>query len=78
MAKQKDHIGDTKKMMTAVEYLIDELIEIDELTPLGLKVLEKAKQMEKEQIIKAANFLPHDEQNEIKTAEQYYNAKYCL
>ena len=31
---------------------------------------------EKEQIIAAGNFLPHDEQNEIKTPEQYYNQTY--
>ena len=31
---------------------------------------------EKEQIIAACNFLPHDEQNEIKTPEEYYNKTY--
>ena len=31
---------------------------------------------EKEQIIAAGNFLPHDEQNEIKTPEDYYNQTY--
>ena len=30
-------------------------------------------ELEKEQIIAAGNFLPHDEQNEIKTPEEYYN-----
>ena len=31
---------------------------------------------EKEQIIAAGNFLSHDEQNEIKTPEDYYNQTY--
>ncbi len=31
---------------------------------------------EKEQIIKAANFLPYDEQNVIKSGEDYYNENY--
>lgn len=39
-------------------------------------LLEEAKRLEKEQIIAAGNFLPHDEQNEIKTPEEYYNQTY--
>ena len=39
---------------------------------MALEYLEK----EKEQIIAAGNFLPHDEQNEIKTPEEYYNQTY--
>ena len=35
-----------------------------------------AVEKEKRQIIDAANFLPHDEQNELKTAEDYYNETY--
>ena len=38
----------------------------------AIELLEK----EKEQIIAAGNFLPHDEQNEIKTPEEYYNQTY--
>ena len=39
---------------------------------MAIEYLEK----EKEQIIAAGNFLPHDEQNEIKTPEEYYNQTY--
>jgi hypothetical protein len=35
-----------------------------------------AVEKEKRQIIDAANFLPHDEQNELKTAEDYYEENY--
>ena len=35
-----------------------------------------AVEKEKQQIIDAANFLPHDEQNELKTAEDYYEENY--
>jgi len=38
--------------------------------------IEKANKMFEEQIIEAANFLPHDEQNNIKTSEQYYRENY--
>ena len=64
---------------TAVEYLIDELIEMDELTPLGLKVLEKAKQMEKDQIVNTylnacKALTPYGYYK--NSAEQYYNETY--
>jgi len=39
-------------------------------------VIPALKEKEKEQIIAAGNFLPHDEQNEIKTPEEYYNKTY--
>ena len=41
-----------------------------------LTIVEYLIEKEKEQIIAAGNFLPHDEQNEIKTPEQYYNQTY--
>ena len=40
------------------------------------KIIKEALIKEKEQIIAAGNFLPHDEQNEIKTPEEYYNQTY--
>ena len=41
-----------------------------------LKEIEPYLEKEKEQIIAAGNFLPHDEQNEIKTPKEYYNQTY--
>lgn len=40
------------------------------------EMFDKLLDLEKEQIIAAGNFLPHDEQNEIKTPEEYYNQTY--
>jgi hypothetical protein len=55
---------------TAVQWMARVFgIEIDYKTEI-------AEKMEKEQIIEAANFLPFDEQNDIKTGEQYYNETY--
>ena len=63
-------------MKTAMQ----ELIELIEKGETRLDLIENHKQIwlekEKEQIIAAGNFLPHDEQNEIKTPEQYYNQTY--
>jgi hypothetical protein len=61
---------------TAVEWLYEHIL----LTPLDIrsinKCLEQAKEMEKEQIIKAYNtsFLLRDKP--YSTAEQYYNETY--
>ena len=75
-------------MKTALQELIDRLDKIQKqldkennlvmssalyaAKSMALEYLEK----EKEQIIAAGNFLPHDEQNEIKTPEEYYNQTY--
>ena len=64
-------------MKTAMQELI-EYIESNEIVynkDLILK-LKELLEKEKEQIIAAGNFLPHDEQNEIKTPEEYYNQTY--
>jgi len=66
-------------MKTALKELIEwlkqyegQMISADQAILKAYKLLEK----EKKQIIAAGNFLPHDEQNEIKTPEEYYNQTY--
>jgi len=59
---------------TAVEWLVEKLTNghyLDE--GMKQKVIEQAKEMEKEQIIKAFNQSWHDRMNPYKTAEKYYN-----
>jgi hypothetical protein len=59
---------------TAVEWLVEELTRQNMFMHLFAKEIEQAKEMEKEQIIKAINF--GDERGKIttyKSAEQYYN-----
>ena len=59
---------------TAVEWLVEKLTNghyLDE--GMKQKVIEQAKAMEKEQIIKAFNQSWHDRMNPYKTAEKYYN-----
>lgn len=64
--QQKDHIGDTNKMVTAVEWLVEQLRQLafNQKTHLGMgdvrvtqglldELHEQAKAMEKEQIINA-------------------------
>lgn len=65
-------------MKTALQELIDELEEIKGYKYGGLviRLIKNKLEKEKEQIIAAGNFLPHDEQNEIKTPEEYYNQTY--
>lgn len=63
MQKQTDHIGDTNKMVTAVEWLIEQLPLVQRE---GLRdICEQAKQMEKEQIIQAVN---NTSENNVKYA----------
>ena len=67
-------------MKTAMQELIEFIeLNIDDNDFIKHQVLEEADEAlekEKEQIIAAGNFLPHDEQNEIKTPEEYYNQTY--
>ena len=56
---------------TAVEWLIEQCPRIE--TIVAYNILEQAKAMEKEQIIKAFNQSWHDRMNPYKTAEKYYN-----
>lgn len=68
-------------MKTAVEYLVDEFKEKltgDNLPDWVVKIIDKAKEMEKEHIIEAYwNGTIDLEKNEaLKIAEQYYNETY--
>ena len=79
MAQQTEHIGETNKTMTAVEWLEDNLIG----NPFHEKdfahnvyVFKQAKAMEKEQRIKDYNAGYNDAQcNHINDAENYVNEK---
>lgn len=88
MAQQTDdHIGDTNKMVTAVEWLKDRLkktYDKEGKLPLAytLHLVEQAKQIEKEQIGKAwdsgdyAYFYSKETGREFENGEQYYNETY--
>jgi hypothetical protein len=81
MAQQTDHIVDTNKMMTAVEWFMEK---IGERQPNGMYVIdtledvqnvfEQAKAMEKEQIITAR--WVGDYSCDLIKAEQYYKETY--
>ena len=64
------------KKMTAVEWLVDELILQNKLLYKDYKCIEKALAMEKEQIIDAyaQGFIESERMD--KGAEQYYNETY--
>jgi peptidyl-tRNA hydrolase len=86
MAQQTDHIGDTNKMVTAVEWLYEKIQDkmyiqygySDGVRKIVIpieKVFEfiaKAKQMEKEQIINALDLGRRDIDYPMN-GEQYYN-----
>lgn len=66
-------------MKTAMQELLSEMSHPnwDRLSfDARYEMFDKLLDLEKEQIIAAGNFLPHDEQNEIKTPEEYYNQTY--
>lgn len=66
-------------MKTAMQELLSEMSHPnwDRLSfDARYEMFDKLLDLEKEQIIAAGNFLPHDEQNEIKTPEEYYNQNY--
>ena len=80
MAQQTKH-------MTAVEWLIEQLIEQDrQLNPNSFtiqiyfeaskNIIEQAKQMEKEQTVDAYGGVVVDDNGNIMTGEQYYNETY--
>ena len=78
MARQTNHIGDTNKMVTAVEWLIEK--QLDAGYGLPKEWREQAKAMEKEQIIDAwlggEKGISIGEKKFVGLAEQYYNEKY--
>ena len=64
------------KQQTAVEWLIEQLIPKDQHEGI-MDIIEEAKQMEKEQIIKAVDSNFSYDNNEYPTlGEQYYNETY--
>ena len=67
-----------KKMKTPVQELIEVMKERIPFFQYSVYQddFDWAIENEKKHIIDAANFLPHDEQNEIKTAEEYYEQTY--
>ena len=61
---------------TAIEWLIDQLIPKDQHEGI-MDIIEQAKEMEKEQIMDAANkLLYHSTGPSDTAAEQYYNETY--
>jgi hypothetical protein len=86
---KQDHIVDTNKMVTAVEWLVEQLENVD-YNPLEKggydtakkRIIEQAKEMEKEQIAKAWNdgdyayFYSKETGREFDNGEQYYNETY--
>ena len=73
-----DHIVDTKKKVTAVEWLFIQLYLRFEMKGDGRemdKVLEQAKAMEKEQIINAFDI---GSQDENRIGKEYYDDLYSL
>lgn len=60
---------------TAVEWLVEQLKENNMLTfDEWIEIVEQAKEMEKEQIIKAASWTPEDGLSILsELADQYYN-----
>lgn len=76
MAQQTEHIGDTNKMVTAVDWFYQRILAND-----IKEVFEQAKAMEKEQIMKAVDRgydegCKFPEDMTLKSAEQYYNETY--
>jgi truncated hemoglobin YjbI len=70
MAQQTDHIGDTNKMITAVEWFYQRILAEDIKT-----VFEQAKAMEKEQILNACyqfSDYPFNKGDHL----EYYNETY--
>jgi len=84
--KQTDHIVDTTKMVTAVEWLIEQIEGTDSkiARAIGLKkyneIVRQAKAMEKEQIIDSFGVGCQVEATRLigyhQMAEQYYNETY--
>ena len=70
MAQQTDHIDNTNKMVTAVEWLIKKY---HDFGTLYYEDLTKAKQMEKEQIIDSYIMGSYDMAAKEFNPEKYYN-----
>lgn len=75
--KKQDHIGDTNKMVTAVEWLFNDYVNKGVIT---IEAIEQAKAMEKEQIVEftknaVRKILDEDRANPFNL-EQYYKETY--
>ena len=68
-----------EKKQTAVEFFWNEISDVlpfsvDSITAIKIyEIIQQAKEMEKEQIIKAYNQSWHDRMKPYKTADNYYN-----
>ena len=76
MAQQTDHIGEVNKMVTAVEWLIEKML--DNGIGICKEWREQAKQMEKEQIVDAHMYSSGNSSmvEAEYLAEKYYNETY--
>ena len=68
---QGNHVGDINKMITAVEWIVEQLQAPCRGIPSH--IIDKAKEMEKKQIIDAYDTFVLDDNSNFMTAEKYYN-----
>jgi len=79
---KQDHIGEANKMVTAVEWLIDELIKNHGIQANLYSEFEQAKEMEKEEIAKAfdqgviAEFTHQVSGAPETSGQEYFNQTY--
>jgi len=67
--KLENHIGDVNKNVTAVEWLEQEFIALQKYGVNEFGLFEKAKEMEKEQLIKSIDYC----RDKYIDSENYYN-----
>jgi hypothetical protein len=68
---KQDHIGEANKMVTAVEWLIDELIKNHGIQANLYSEFEQAKEMEKERMIGFASWLAKSEWMSIWVVDKW-------
>ena len=71
--KEQDHIVDTNKMVTAVEWLFNNYVDKGVIT---IEAIEQALEMEKQQIIRAHFDAQPFNATMLNNAEQYYKETY--
>jgi hypothetical protein len=67
---------ETNKRVTAVEWLVEQLKDMEYDLRLIPNTIEQAKAMEKEQIIESAERLKWVDYSLVKSGEDYYNETY--
>ena len=72
--KETNHIGESNEMVTAVEWLFKQLWQEPKDKMVWYAILDKAKEMEKEQIIDAYN--SGQQIPPFEYAEKFYNETY--